>query len=429
MSYQMMLCLCLSVFVIAVYFRVVFKKSEIRRIGFWRRQIPFTVIVNAIGFTSIALLFYFSYGYITDDRTFFVRCLAYDGNLFNMKNGNDFMFYITKPLRLYFHLDLPSLHVLFGTMGFIGSMNFLFVLNKGVTFTDSREKGNNLIRLWTILCFPNIMVWGRIYGKDSTILFLASICVICCYYIFEKKRNIVFNLIVYIMTIFLISKIRIHIAAALAVGLLAGFYFLSIAKKEYSSFNQHILMKLIVPGIIIASFFAISPILIKKVTNRDTVSVDAMKTSLMDATRMGAYGGSATSLASEFKSDPTVVFSPRQIAENILNLLFAPLPWQVRGGLDMVALASNVLLLFLILKFVRRVDLNNVFQKYLLVTIISLIVLLSFLTGNVGLILRQKTILLAFLFLFLLRSKPFRFAVNRRNPQTLPPAPAPAIQA
>lgn len=412
-----------------VYFRVVFKKSEIRRIGFWRRQIPFTVIVNAIGFSSIALLFYFSYGYITDDRTFFVHCLDYDGNLFNMKNGNDFMFYITKPLRLYFHLDLPSLHALFGTMGFIGSMNFLFVLNKGVNFTDSREKGNNLIRLWTILCFPNIMVWGRIYGKDSTILFLASICVICCYFIFEKKRNIVINLIICAMSIFLISKIRLHIAAALVIGLLAGLYFLSIAKRKYGSFNEQLLMKLIIPVIVMASFFVVTPFMIKKVTNRDSVSVDAMKSSLMNATRMGAYGGSATALASEFRADPTVVFTPKQIAENILNLLFAPLPWQVRGGLDMVALASNVLFLFLILKFVRRVDLSTAFQKYMLVTTISLIGLLSFLTGNVGLILRQKTILLAFMFLFLLKSKPFRAVINRKNRQRFAPAPAPAIQA
>lgn len=428
-SDQMTLTLFFSLFLIFCYFLIVFKKSSIARVRYWRRQIPITVLVNAIGFTSIALLFYFSYGAITDDRTFFDQSIGYKGNLFTTRNGSEFMFLLSKPFRKYFNFDLPSFHAFFGAMGYIACLNFLFVLSNVVDFKAKSDKKMNTIKLWAILCFPNFMVWGRIYGKDSTILFLSSICVVCCYYIFEKKKNILINLTLFAMGVFLVSRIRIHIAIALSIGLFAGLYFLSIAKKRYSSFNQHLLMQLIIPVIILSSFLTIAPFIIKKATSQDTLSIDAIQNSLMNATRMGAYGGSATALASEFKEDPKVVLTPKQIAINIFNLLFAPMPWQIRGFLDLVALASNILLLFLILKFTKRVDITSIFQKYLFISTISLIVLLSFLTGNVGLILRQKTILLPFLFLFLFRSKPSGSTIKRISGQTLPRAPVPSIQA
>jgi hypothetical protein len=46
--------------------------------------------------------------------------------------------------------------------------------------------------------------------------------------------------------------------------------------------------------------------------------------------------------------------------------------------------------------------LENAFQKYLLTLVILLTVFLTFQTGNIGLILRQKTIMMPFIFLLVL---------------------------
>ena len=78
-----------------------------------------------------------------------------------------------------------------------------------------------------------------------------------------------------------------------------------------------------------------------------------------------------------------------------------------------LALLSNVLLLLLLIRFAKNIDITDVFQRYLFVMCCVLIVLLSFMTGNVGLILREKTILLPFLFLLL-------FATKRKNADRIP---------
>ena len=82
-------------------------------------------------------------------------------------------------------------------------------------------------------------------------------------------------------------------------------------------------------------------------------------------------------------------------------LFVAPFPWQLRGALDIIALISNVLLIALLWKFITNIQLKSIWQIYLLVIVIMFTLLLSFMTGNVGLILRQKTILLPFVFLLL----------------------------
>jgi hypothetical protein len=116
---------------------------------------------------------------------------------------------------------------------------------------------------------------------------------------------------------------------------------------------------------------------------------------------MGASGGSATKLTGELNENQDIIFAPRQIAINVGMILFAPMPWQIHGFADGLAFFSNILLLFLAIRFGKKIDFTSVFQKYLVVVCSLMIILLSFMTGNVGLILRQKTIILPFLFLFL----------------------------
>jgi hypothetical protein len=144
---------------------------------------------------------------------------------------------------------------------------------------------------------------------------------------------------------------------------------------------------------------------------------------------MGTTGGSQTPLAEEFREDPNIVLSPRQVAINVFMLLFAPMPWQLRGSADAIALVSNILLLLLIIRFIKNVNISDIFQKYLLVVCGLLILLLSFMTGNVGLILRQKTILLPFVFLFLFRSKANRPTLSPSLDNGLPHKSMAAIQA
>ena len=66
-----------------------------------------------------------------------------------------------------------------------------------------------------------------------------------------------------------------------------------------------------------------------------------------------------------------------------------------------MAFLSNVMLLYLLYKYARKVRLYDEAQVFFFLATLGLTILLSFMSGNIGLILRQKTIVLPFLFLLL----------------------------
>ena len=90
-----------------------------------------------------------------------------------------------------------------------------------------------------------------------------------------------------------------------------------------------------------------------------------------------------------------------EINSELVYVFWAPLPWQIRGGADIVAFVANVLLFILIFRYRRPFHLEDPFQLFLLMAVVSLTLVVTVAAGNVGLVLRQKTIILPFLFLFL----------------------------
>lgn len=404
-SLQFIIVFFISIFIVIVIFKFQFRQTSLYKINFWRNQLKLTLFLNIVGFGSVAVLFYSIYGYITDDRTYFYEAMNFNSSFFELQNGTEFMFYITKPIRKYLNLNIASMHCLFGTIGFLGCLNFLFIQVSRSNFRLKFFSKINSIKLFSIMCFPNLMLWGRIYGKDTLVLFLSSICAIATFNLISIRKFKFFNLLIYIISIILIFKIRSHIALSLVFSSLIVLYFYSLSRSKTNNPNSYILYHFLIPIILFISAVLITPLLLQKLVRSDKISVDNIQSTIIESTKMGAYGGSSTELSSDLKDDSKIIFKPSQIAINIFNLLFAPMPWQIRNILDIIAFGSNALLFYLIIKF-RKMHFGDIFQKYLLVNILLLVLILSFMTGNVGLILRQKTIILPFLFLFLFYTTP-----------------------
>lgn len=404
-SNQVILTLFFSFFAIFIYSGIVFKRNPVLQIGTFRRALFNSVVINAICFASVALYFNYTYGHIVDDLNYFIGALSYTKGFFDIGSGSEFMYYISRPFRLYLFLDRPSFHILFGTMGFIGSLNFLFILTKTADFFDKKSRNENILKLFSILCFPNIMLWGRFYGKDTATFFLGSVYCIGAFYLITGSKHIWRNGFLALIPILLLYKLRPHIAAVFAISLLIGMYLKSINKRKLKTPNMEILYKILIPVVIAIVLSFATVYSLRALTNKETVSVENVQQTLISATQTGASGGSATDVAGEIRNNPQVIFSPRQIIVNVVMILVAPMPWKVRGAADALAFLSNILLLLLVIKFVKNIDLTDVFQKYLIFLCCLLIFLLSFMTGNVGLILRQKTILLPFIFLLLFSTK------------------------
>jgi hypothetical protein len=417
-----------SLLLIIVYFNALCKDFPKPVSNKLHRYFPLIVIINIVSFSSVALYFNHLYGYITDDFNYFRGALTYTSGFFEIKSGNEFMYFISRPLRKYLFLDRASCHALFGALGFLGSLNFLYVLIKRTEFGAKIKNSGNRIKIYSICCFPNFMVWGRIYGKDSTTLFLGSVYLVGVYNILVKAKLNWRNFLMSAIPIVLLFKLRPHIAAVFAISLMVGLYLRSINLKTFKNPNLNIFYKIIFPTLMVLGLVFGTVYSLKMLTHKEIISVQNIRQSLINSTRMGATGGSQTPLAEEFREDPNIVLSPRQVGINVFMLLFAPMPWQLRGSADAIALVSNILLLLLIIRFIKNVNISDIFQKYLLVVCGLLILLLSFMTGNVGLILRQKTILLPFVFLFLFRSKANRPTLSPSLGNGLPHKSMPAIQ-
>ena len=405
-SQQVILTFFFSIALIVVYANGLLKKTPVLRIARFRHQLGGAFLINVICYASVALYFNYHYGYITDDKNYFNGALDYSGGFSGIASGNDFMYYISRPLRLYLDLDRPSFHILFGAMGFCGSLNFLFVLSKTIDFFNKKQRKENAIKLFSVLCFPNMMAWGRFYGKDSTALFLGSVYCIGAYNLIMGSKRPWRNILLAAMPILLLYKLRPHIAAVFAISLLIGMYLNSANKRNLKTSNREILFRVLIPAVLAIALTIGTIYSLKNLTKKETVSFGDVQHSLAGATSMGASGGSATKLTEELNENQDIIFTPRQIAINVGMILFAPMPWQIHGFADGLAFFSNILLLFLAIRFGKKIDFTSVFQKYLIVICSLLIILLSYMTGNVGLILRQKTIILPFLFLFLFHRPP-----------------------
>ncbi|OGJ87524.1 MAG: hypothetical protein A2487_16625 [Candidatus Raymondbacteria bacterium RifOxyC12_full_50_8] len=395
------------------FIKIRFRQSGILQTRVWYNNLFSAWFLNIVCFGGLAIYFMYRYHFITDDVNYFYGADEFTKGFFEISTGTEFMCYITKPLKTVFHLDRPALHTLFGTLGFIGSMNYLTVYMKRSDMLDADAYIFNRLAFFMLLCFPNFMLWGRVFGKDSTMFFLASLLVIGAYRLIEKNEINIFYVFLVIGPLYIMQLIRPHVAGVIAAAFGAG-YIAKVYRIRSRNIGIMALAKIYVPIILIVVMTVFIGSSLRKLgvaKNNEEITAEAMQDKIMASTMMGGYGGSSTELASEMKENPRIIFQPQQIAKNIGYLLFAPLPWQVRGGADALAFLSNVILFYLLYKYGRKIKIYDPAQIFFLAATGGLMVLLSFMTGNIGLLLRQKTILLPFLFL-LLFSRPVQDQVE-----------------
>ncbi len=407
----------LSILFVIIYINIVFRKSPILTTARWRMHLPIVIIINIVCYAAVALYFNSTYGYITDDTTYFMGALTYTKGFNKIKNGTEFMFYISRPLRIFLDLDRVSFHILWGALGLIGSFNFLYVLTKRIDFREYQNYRDLMFKFIVILCFPNFMVWGRFYGKDTTTFLLCSIYCVSSYYLLAGVKIKLRHILLCAAAMLFLYYIRPHIAMMMTVGLLLGVYFRSSTHKRIRSNNERILYEILFPLAVTILLFVGTIFYLQKLTNKpnEMVTVTDIEQSLVGATQMGAFGGSATSIADDMKENSRIIFSPKQIVINMFVLFLAPMPWEIRGFPDFLAFVSNILLFIVFARYAKQVNLSDVYQKHLAIICILLIGTLSFMTGNVGLILRQKTIILPFVLLFLFKGNSIKRKISEKH--------------
>jgi hypothetical protein len=398
-----------SFIIIRVYIYFLFRKTPILKMRQWRHMLNFAFVANIVGFLAILTIFLVRYGGTADDLTFYDMSVMISGlSIFNVRNGTDFMCLVTKPLRQYLQMDLISLHLLFFSFGFFGSLNFLYIIVQRLSFSDKSQKVFKQIVLVTLLCFPNFLAWGRFYGKDSVMLFFISVFSLGVWRALSGTRiNIMQVVLLLLVPLWMMRIVRPHIAIAIsASGMIMIIYRIFFASNRIQNIGLQGLIKFFLPLLLLLLGVLFGQAALRKlIGGTNEISKSSVETTIISATKMGIMGGSTTELATEMNEDQRSVFGPLQVVKNVLNLLFSPMPWQIRNPVDVLALFSNMLLALLLFKYAGQLTLYDSYQKYLLLCVVFLSLLLSFMTANIGLILRQKTMLLPFVFLLLFSTK------------------------
>ena len=367
-----------------------------------RKTINTSLVINAVFFTIITLLFYKIYGYIADDTTYFgPPATPVKGNIFKTHDGTLFLQILVGYIRSATGLDLPAFHILFATISFIAGLLFIRILLCHIPIISKRMTKHTRIALWSILCFPNIIAWGRFFGKDSIVLSFAAIW----FYNTDKflfGKATLWNYIGILFSGFIMYGIRAHIAMSFMLAFSLVFFIKVYNTRNIDSALRG-LIRLVGPYLLIGITVLVAYFAAIKIGGRQNAHMGGIKSTVEGAAKTGAYGGSARKMDDGDEVSGGIL-SPQKILANIGYLYFAPFPWQVRGAIDIIALLSNVLLFYLLWNYVRNINRKLLLHIYLLTIVGMLTLLLSFLTGNVGLILREKTIMLPFLFLLLFTS-------------------------
>lgn len=379
-----------------------FKRTAILEANLWKNRLWLAIAINSVCFYFLTNWFYSHYGFVVDDINYYYGALQnVDMGLFGSETGTQFMIYLVKQVNKIVYCDLPSFHIIFFFLGLIGSLNLLYLLTLRLDFYNKANYRISKAGFWSMVCFPNFLAWGRFFGKDSLIFFLAALFSVYAYRILSQGKLSLWNIIKMCVCSFFIYKIRPPIAGFIGISFMTAYLW----QMKSIGLRKDFLKFFIAFVVLVFSLVLFTSHILQKATGGESVNIENIQATLIAQTHSSAYGGSATDLAEILEDDPALMFGPQQIFINILNLLFAPMPWQLRGGQYIPAIISNCLLFFLMFKYAKKVKLYDFFQKYLWISVITGIALLSFITGNMGIIMRLKLIILPPIFLLLFSRK------------------------
>ncbi len=379
------------------------RRFDFLRLRYWKKQTNFAFLLNVVSFATVSIIFVNIYGFITDDVNYVRFPPGYrQPFIWEIRHPTSFMLFLSYPFMEYLGFDRPSLHVLFAGLGFVGSAVYFAAYTYGLDLRERAYRKNVRLAFLCLFCFPNFMAWGRFFGKDSLIFTAAALFIFAGRRLITKMQVDIGAILMATGSIYVIQMLRPHIAAALVTGLGSGLVFAQITRTVPAPKRGNELVRVVLPIAMVGIMVMFGSYALTRVTGVQNPTLLDARAEIIQTARMGSYGGSATELQKTLDENPSLVFSPVQIAQNIFNLYFAPLPWQISGGHQAIAFVSNMLLLLLILRRWRSIRLDSAWAWFMVFTVGYLTVILSFMTGNIGLAMRQKIIVLPFLFMLLL---------------------------
>lgn len=319
---------------------------------------------------SIFTFFYywFTVNVGADASIYYERALT--GNI-DFEPGTNFIIYLVLILTKYLHLNMMGCFLVFNLLGILG----LIILDSIIQpLVKNQQKSLRVVA--TLLIFlPSISFWSSGIGKDG-ISFLGVVLALWSALELKKRMG---SMSIAILMIFLV---RPHIAGIMVIALAISLLF---DKKV------NIIMKFVLVFITIG----ISSFLIPYALNYAGVNASNSSDDI------ASYIESREDIYKD--TDSGITLSELNFPMKLFTYMFRPLIFEARSITQFFSALDNLILLYLFIfggyRLIKKKNITSQENRdFMWIYIIIAWVVLALTTGNLGIAVRQKIMVLPFLF-------------------------------
>jgi len=289
--------------------------------------------------------------------------------------GTTFIDFLSYPFINFLGFNYEMMMVLFTWLGYLGFVYAYLFFRENIPIKITVFKNLDLLTL--ILFFPNMHFWTASLGKGAPI-FLGLMMFA---YAIKNPKSRLFALI---LGSFLIYFIRPHVFLFVAVGTVLGY----MSGKEKISFGRKLLIYIAMIGGLV-------------LVQDQILGVVGLENS--DDLIGGFEDFSEDRSESLSESGSGVDMSSYSLPLKLFTFWFRPLFFDAPGLLGIITSVENLLYLLLFFKiikkdFIKFILKSNVVVKMSLVVFLLSSFAMTFVMSNLGIIMRQKSMVMYFLF-------------------------------
>jgi len=287
------------------------------------------------------------------------------------ESGTKFVGFVAWPLINGLNLTYISVMIIFSFLGYIGIVLFYII---GIENSNSYNNNSGYGLIGYLFLLPNLHFWTSSLGKGSLMIFGIGL------FTFGLSR---FNKrVVYIITgASIIFMVRSHILLAIILGIAVGVFLTNIGIKTFYKWLISILA-------FIAFYFLSGTVL--NITDTDSLDITS-SSMLIHRTNELSHANSGVDLQSY------------NLFFKLFTFWFRPLFFDGLGVLGFLTSFENAFCLFMFFYIIASIiknwsNWNGLFRSYFFIFLLGSLIL-SQVSGNLGIAMRQKTQFMPFLFL------------------------------
>jgi hypothetical protein len=320
----------------------------------------------------------------SDSRTYFARSAEFQGSWIDLfKSGTTFISFVAYPFTNLLGFSYEMAMLLFAWFGYLGFIHFYIFFKENV---------NLKLQLWgydlllILLFLPNMHFWTASLGKGSLIFMGIGLFA----YAMRFPQQRLFALVLGSVTVYMI---RPHMFMFLGLGAVLGYF---TGREKVPVYQKVLVYLAFAGGIIVMS----DQILAMANINEEDVVGSFQDFSQVQAGRLSSAGSGV-----DITSYPLPL--------KLFTFWFRPLFVDAPGALGLFVSFENLLYVILAYKLVDKdfipfLKKSTSLVKMSLVIFITSSIALSFVMSNLGIAMRQKSMVMYFLFFVIISFLEFK---------------------